>query len=102
MSRVFPTLTTFAIAAALLPAAPPSRSQAPTARAWVILQQGLTNKSAGKRANAVHALRLLPNSPKAQKMAESALADSNPKVRAAAARALGPMGAESSVPNLKA
>jgi HEAT repeat protein len=35
-------------------------------------------------------------------MAESALADRNPKVRAAAARALGPMGAVSSVPKLKA
>jgi HEAT repeat protein len=102
MSRIFPTLTTFAIAAALLPAAPPYRSQAPTARAWAILQQGLTNKSAGKRANAVHALRLLPHNPRAQEMAESALIDPSPKVRAAAARALGPMGAESSVPKLKA
>jgi HEAT repeat protein len=35
-------------------------------------------------------------------MAENALADSNPKVRAAAARALGPMAAVSSVPKLKA
>ncbi len=35
-------------------------------------------------------------------MAESALGDQNPKVRAAAARALGPMGAVSSVPKLKA
>jgi HEAT repeat protein len=35
-------------------------------------------------------------------MAENALADLSPKVRAAAARALGPMGAESSVPKLKA
>jgi HEAT repeat protein len=35
-------------------------------------------------------------------MAENALADPNPKVRAAAARALGPMAAVSSVPKLKA
>jgi HEAT repeat protein len=102
MSRIFSILTTFAIAAALLPAAPPSRSQAPTDRAWTILQQGLTNKSAAKRANAVHALRLLPHNPRAQEMAENALADPNPKVRAAAARALGPMAAVSSVPKLKA
>jgi HEAT repeat protein len=102
MSRIFPTLTTFAITAALLPAAPPSRSQAPAARAWVILQQGVTNKSASKRVNAVHALRLLPHNPRAQEMAESALTDLSPKVRAAAARALGPMAAVSSVPKLKA
>jgi HEAT repeat protein len=102
MSKIFPILATFAIAAASLPAASPSGPQALTARAWVILRQGLTNKSAGKRANAVHALRLIPNSPRAQKMAENALADSDPKVRAAAARALGPMRAESSVPKLEA
>jgi HEAT repeat protein len=35
-------------------------------------------------------------------MAQNALADQNPNVRAAAARALGPMGAVSSVPKLKA
>ena len=35
-------------------------------------------------------------------MVEKALTDLNPKVRAAAAQALGPMGAESSVPKLKA
>jgi hypothetical protein len=35
-------------------------------------------------------------------MAENALADRNPKVRTAAAMALGPMGAASSVPKLKA
>jgi hypothetical protein len=45
--------------AALLAAAPVPSSQPPTARAWVILQQGLTSKSAARRANAAHALRLL-------------------------------------------
>jgi HEAT repeat protein len=102
MNKVLPILATFAIAATLLPAAPLSTSQAPTARAWLILQQGLASNRAAKRANAVHALRLLPHNPRAQEMAESALGDQNPKVRAAAARALGPMGATSSVPKLKA
>jgi HEAT repeat protein len=96
------TLLIFSILGTLLSAAPSSGPQPPNERAWQLLQQGLANKSAKKRASAVHALRLLPNNPRVQKMAENALADSNPKVRAAAARALGPMGAESSVPKLKA
>jgi HEAT repeat protein len=103
MTKLFPVLATLAIATALLlPAADLSTSEAPTARAWVILQQGVTNKSSAKRVNAIHALRLLPNNARAQKMAENALSDSNPKVRAAAARALGLMKAVSSCPKLKA
>jgi hypothetical protein len=94
------TLLIFSILGTLLRAAP--LPQTPTERAWLILQQGLANKRAEKRANAVHALRLLPNNPRAQEMAENALADQSPNVRAAAARALGPMGAVSSVPKLKA
>lgn len=85
-----------------LPGAFSSGSQAPAARAWLILQQGLTSHRAEKRANAVRALRLLPHDPRAQEMAENALTDRNPKVRAAAARALGPMGAVSSAPKLRA
>src|ERR1700693_4901093 len=102
MNKVLPILATFAIAATLLPAAPLSTSQAPAARARLILQQGLTSNRAAKRANAVHALRLLPHNPRAQKMAEVALGDQNSKVRAAAARALGLMKAVSSCPKLKA
>jgi HEAT repeat protein len=96
------TVLFFSIFGALLAAAPVPEPQTPTERAWLILQQGLTNKRAEKRANAVRALRLLPNNPKAQEMAENALADQNPNVRAAAAKALGLMKAVSSVPKLKA
>jgi HEAT repeat protein len=95
------TLLIFSILGALLPAAPLPVPPTPAENAWLILQQGLTSNRAEKRANAVRALRLLPHNPRAQKMAESALTDPSPKVRAAAARALGPMGAVSSVPNLK-
>ena len=96
------TLLVLSFLGTLLPAETLPASQTPTERSWQILQQGLSNKRAEKRANAVHALRLLPNNPRAQMMAENALADPNPNVRAAAARALGPMGAVSSVPKLKA
>jgi HEAT repeat protein len=96
------TLISFSILGMSLPAGSLPVPQTPSERAWLILQQGLANKRAEKRANAVHALRLLPKNPRAQTMAESALTDKNPNVRAAAARALGPMGVVSSVPKLKA
>jgi HEAT repeat protein len=102
MTKLVLILATFLIAPALLPAADPSTPKALTARAWVILHEGVTNKSAAKRANAIHALRLLPNNPTAQKIVEDALTDSNPTVRAAAARTLGLMKAVSSYPKLKA
>src|ERR1700736_1963500 len=102
-STVIRTLLTVSILGTLLAAAAPLPvPQTPTERAWLILQQGLANKRAEKRANTVHALRLLTNNSRAEKMAENALADENPNVRAAAARALGLMGAVSSVPKLKA
>jgi HEAT repeat protein len=99
---VMRTLFIFSILGTILPAAPLPVPQTPVERAWLTLQQGLANKRAEKRASAVRALRLLPNNSRAQEMAEKALADQSPKVRAAAARALGPMGAVSSVPKLKA
>lgn len=73
---------------------------APADRAWQILELGLRSKSATRRANAAHALRLVRDDPKAQQMVEHALDDPSPKVKAVAARALGPMGAESAVPKL--
>jgi HEAT repeat protein len=94
----------FSILVILIPAAaaPLPPSQTPVERAWLNLQQGVTSKKAGTRAIAAHALRLVTHDARAEEMAERALTDSNPKVRAAAARALGPMGAASSVPRLKA
>jgi HEAT repeat protein len=93
----------FVLATSLgFPGAPAYASEATTAKAWLFLQQGLTSNRAEQRANAVHALRLLPHNPRAQEMAEKALADPSPKVRMAAARAFGPMGAVSAAPKLKA
>ena len=87
---------------ALLCAASVSASGPPAERAWLILQDGLNSKRAGQRANAVHALRILVHNSRAQALVEQALTDPDPKVRAAAARALGPMEAVSSEPKLKA
>ena len=101
MTRHFPIGAGAAVAAALLVAASASASEAPAERAWLVLQEGLTSKRAARRTNAVHALRILVHNSRAQDLVEQALDDPDPKVRAAAARALGPMEAVSLQPKLK-
>jgi len=83
MTRHF--LVPVGAAVGLLCADTVSASEAPTERAWLILQKGLSSKRAAKRTIAVHALRILVRNASAQDMAEQALADPDPKVRAAAA-----------------
>jgi hypothetical protein len=53
-----------------------------------MLRTGTNQKTTGKRTQAVRALRLLPCNPEATEMAETALLDRKPEVRAAAATAL--------------
>jgi HEAT repeat protein len=101
MTRHFPIGAGAAVAAALLVAASASASEAPAERAWLVLQEGLTSKRAARRTNAVHTLRILVHNSRAQDLVEQALDNPNPKVRAAAARALGPMEAVSLQPKLK-
>jgi len=75
--------------------------QTPQEQAKEILQTGLSEHNTGKRAAAVAALGLLQNDPWAVESAERALGDKKADVRAAAATALGQMGAKSSTPFLK-
>jgi len=72
----------------------------PKEKAWNILDSGVAEKSALKRADAVEALGLLPRDTRARTMAEKALGDDNPRVRAAAAIALGDMRSLRSIPKL--
>ena len=58
------------------------------------------DKSTDTRARAIRALGLITDNSRAQEMAESALSDPKPDVQAAAADALGQMGARTSVPKL--
>jgi HEAT repeat protein len=74
----------------------------PTEKAWNILAGGVAEKNAIKRADAVEALGLLPRDARARTMAEQALGDDNPRVRAAAAIALGDMRSTRSIPKLTA
>src|SRR5690349_11003417 len=70
-------------------------------RAWNILDEGINNQDASKRAKAVHALGLLRTSRHAQRNVEKALEDENVGVRVEAAAALGRLGATSARPKLR-
>ena len=71
-------------------------------KAWSVLSTGLAEKSDDHRSKAVHALGLIPGNAKAQGLAEKALGDGSAHVRAAAADALGTMGAKAAIPKLHA
>lgn len=73
----------------------------PLREAWAILKTGVVDDNTDTRATAVRVLGLIPNNSQSRTLAERALADKKPEVRAAAAMALGQMGAKSSVPRLR-
>jgi HEAT repeat protein len=72
-----------------------------TDRAWVILQEAVTDKSGDQRAKAARALGLTRKNKKAEEILEKALLDENLHVRFAAAKALGQIGAPSARPKLR-
>jgi len=94
-------LTGVAYASLLAPIAAGVSAETPKQRAWDMLRSGVSQKNTGKRLQAVRALRLLPGDSEATEMAETALRDRNPNVRAAAATALGLMGAKEAIPAVK-
>ena len=84
------------------PATPSASPEKPTPqKAWAILDAGLKDKSADKRAKAVHALGLIAKDAKAIKLAQAALADPQPIVRTSAANALGKLHARAALPALR-
>ena len=93
-------LVLFTIACSMLAAVAQAQTTSPEQLAWNILQDGTTNKNSDQRVSAVTALALITDNPKAATMAEQALQDQNPDVRAAAATSLGTMKAKGSVPAL--
>ncbi len=82
------------------PATPKGRKN-PKVEAWEILDDACTGNKTITRAMAIRVLGLMPNDAKALRLAEKALADEKPEVRAAAATALGDMKSRSSIPKLK-
>lgn len=74
----------------------------PEQQAWDILQKGAHAEKKHDRAAAVHAMGLIPNNARARRIAEGALKDDAPEVRASAAAALGDMRSRRSLSKLKA
>lgn len=70
-------------------------------KAWNILSNAAHLSNFDHRANAIQALGLTSGDPDAVQLAEEALRDKEPTVRAAAAKALGAMGSTASIPKLE-
>ncbi len=82
-------------------AKPPEIPKDPKAYAWNMLNVAIAGNKTGSRASAVRVLGLVPKDLHARQLAEKALIDDKPEVRAAGAMALGAMNARSSIPKLK-
>src|SRR6202166_5200774 len=75
--------------------------ESPKHRAWDMLMTAAFSKVTTERTNGVRALGLLRDNARARELAENALKDPKPEVRAAAATALGQMHASESIPKLQ-
>jgi HEAT repeat protein len=75
--------------------------EASRGKAWDILRIGAREGNFDKRANAIQALGLISGDADAAQLAEEALKDKEPTVRAAAAKALGAMTSTKSIPRLQ-
>lgn len=75
--------------------------ESPKHKAWDMLQTAIASKRTVDRTDGVRALGLLRGDTRARKLAEDALEDRKPEVRAAAATALGQMHSTSSIPRLQ-
>jgi hypothetical protein len=85
-------------------AASPARVKSatnPKDQAWQILGDACTGDKTGDRATAILVLGLIPNDARSARLAQKALTDERPEVRAAAAAALGDMQSRASIPKLK-
>ncbi len=75
--------------------------ESPRHHAWDMLMTAAFSKSTEERTNGIRALGLLRDNTDARKLAENALNDKSPDVRAAAATALGQMHSTESIPKLE-
>jgi HEAT repeat protein len=75
--------------------------ESPKHKAWDMLETAAFSKVTTERTNGIRALGLLRQNARARELAENALKDPKPEVRAAAATALGQMHASESIPKLQ-
>lgn len=79
----------------------PDDIETPKHKAWDLLQNAAMSKRTIDRTDGVRALGLLSGDARARQIADDALQDPKPEVRAAAATALGQMHATESIPKLQ-
>ncbi len=79
----------------------PDDIETPKHEAWDLLQNAAMSKRTIDRTDGVRALGLLSGDARARQIADDALQDPKPEVRAAAATALGQMHATESIPKLQ-
>jgi len=75
--------------------------ESPEHKAWDMLTTAAFSKRTQERTNGIRALGLLNENSRARELAENALSDPKPPVRAAAATALGQMRAKESISKLE-
>jgi HEAT repeat protein len=85
-----------------VPAPGKKTSATPKEQAWQILEDASASDKNVDRATAILVLGLIPNDARSARIAQKALTDDRPEVRAAAAAALGNMQSRASIPKLKA
>jgi HEAT repeat protein len=85
----------------LLAASGAARAQTPAENAWKVLEAGMSDSKATERAVAVRVLGMIQDDARSIEMAEKALEDKDPEVRAAGAKALGKMGSKGSIEKLR-
>jgi len=79
----------------------PAATKVTKEEAWRVLYTACTEEKTPDRTAAIRALGLIPNDPRARKLAEGALLDDQAEIRLAGADALGKMNARASIPTLK-
>jgi HEAT repeats len=82
-------------------AASPKTPQTPKEQAWQIIDSACAGDKTADHAMAIRVLGLMPDDGKALTLAEQALENDKPEIRAAGASALGDMKAKTSIPKLK-